>query len=38
MSFTDVLVLLKKIVIGLLLVLIPFLIFFSGLWLLKHYG
>lgn len=38
MSVTDVLVLLKKIVIGLLLVLIPFFIFFAGLWILSHYG
>jgi hypothetical protein len=32
------LLLLKKIVIGILLTLVPFLIFYGALWLVSHFG
>lgn len=38
MSFADILLLLKKIVISLLLVLVPFLIFYVALWSVSHFG
>jgi hypothetical protein len=38
MTAADILLLLKKIVIGILLVLIPFLIFFGALWLVSRFG
>jgi len=38
MTAADILLLLKKIVIGVLLVLIPFLIFFGALWLVSRFG
>jgi hypothetical protein len=38
MTAADILLLLKKIVIGVLLVLIPFLIFFGALWLISRFG
>jgi hypothetical protein len=38
MTTADILLLLKKIVIGVLLVLIPFLIFFGALWLVSRFG
>jgi hypothetical protein len=38
MTAADILLLLKKIVIGLLPVLIPFCIFYGALWLVSHFG
>lgn len=34
----DIFLILKKIVLGLLLVIIPFLIFYAGFWLIIHFG
>jgi hypothetical protein len=38
MTAADMLLLLKKIVIGILLVVVPFLIFFGALWLVSRFG
>ncbi len=35
---SDILLLVRKILIGLLLVVIPFLIFYAGLWLMTKFG
>lgn len=35
---TDILLILKKLVLGLLLIAVPFLIFFLGFWLITHFG
>lgn len=38
MTSADVLLLVKKIVIGVLLALVPFLIFYGALWLVSRFG
>lgn len=38
MTSADVLLLVKKIVIGVLLALVPFLIFYGTLWLVSRFG
>jgi hypothetical protein len=35
---SDILLLVRKIVIGLLLAVIPFLIFYAGFWLMTRFG
>ena len=35
---SDILLLFKKIILALLLIAIPFLIFFAGFWLITHAG
>jgi hypothetical protein len=37
MTTQDIGILLKKILVGILVFLVPFTIFFSGLWLVRHW-
>jgi len=38
MQIQDILLLAKKITVGIIVFLIPLLIFFAGLWLIQHTG
>ena len=35
---SDIVLLFKKIILGLLLIVVPFLVFFAGFWLITHFG